>query len=1568
MKKRISFIIALMMLLNIFCGAVSVSADVIQTGYEFADTAYGNGVYIALAKDYNKNANGNPTPVIAYRSEDGVQWERVFSSSSAYNSLNKTNAQSLEWWEDAGVFALYTGDNLYFSADGSANTWMPTKKDGDNQGWLRGNGVIATNGNILAVAGGRAMKIAQPDAVFEQTTQSHHCFSEKDIYTEAVSVTNENEAGNKTFLTVANGNYYLFSGEYGDGANADFTDVKSLSTGLGSQKVKDILYDSRSMTWYIINGSGNIYSLLSNNDNTYTSFKAAGDEDVTAIEKNSSMFVIGKDDGSIYFTITDSGINEASKWNKAEVKFGTLDEEIKSISAIGEDRFLIVSKSKIYIGIVEGEELGIYEAEHSTAEEQNAIERIEIPALGAEYTDFTFTMYDMDGEAVVDTLQLKESYRGVALNGSSLEVSAEAEAGDVVIEVISTRGLRNEYTVSLIQEESILLNGYDGISILSGKENFVQYTAAVIGNDGEAMNRTATITAEGLYDGVEFDPGTNTVTVQPDAAEGEIILKAVSDTKANITAQRRVVIKKSGPALIKLKSGETELTTDGSLGKYTYSAVVTDVQDIELDNKIKWSVSSDNPKIMLDESGILRFYGIKNNMTLSLRAECVGHEDVYIEISVNIFYSNSDGGKSNVVASDGYEFIDMAYSKTLDTYIAVAKNNFVAAEQSKSEIYCSDNFVDWEKVFSADDTTNKSNVASRQVIVWWESADVFVAALGSKIYISSDGRNWKKSDKLSCTSYPNVSTNGKKLLIGGKTSLYTADSLDGELEQVTFSDGKYESAASAMDNEDLPRFVNASGYVTWPVTAEGKASQSYQTIGTPLDMQYSAVLDRWVVITPASAVRVLKFPNSYTAFNLMTDNGMRNEEILTALCVGSNAIFTGTAGGKIFVNDSGDSELSAGTVWNRVYSGSTTEDITSSIKSIIQVDENTYAALSADSVYMILKYDNIWKLYNMTKNAVDIPDSKTRIEVPASGASKIVFEPIPLDFKGEPIDDKVWGFYPVSDIPDGVSFDFRADDEGISEITVDSSVKGGSELKMQLKCESGITANIVLSFVTESYVRILVKDKMSLSKAKSGEWEVNAPVFGNDDRPMERNSVIELTSAPSGVSFNKAEGKITISDNAQEGEIVLNAYAVNDEQMTDKKTLLLERDYSQETNLFENGDVELGDTTGFESTDEMTVVREDVHIGAYSLKLNGDNVQIPYTKIDKDNAYLYEAYVKADSGKVITINSDKFGNMNSVTANGSYTRIRGMGYTSITDESVITVSVNGAEGFLIDDVCFRNISREYDEVTRALSTAKYTKKKADVDNARKLVESFYDVPQKQQMLDELNKIVISDTDTPSKPSSSSGGGGGGASNKYVPITADTANQADNEEKVSDYNLIFKDLKGHWAKDDIEAMAVKGIVSGREEGVFDPEAPITRAEFAVLAAKTIGLPETNYENVFFDIISDDWYSGYVQAARNANLIAGSDGLYRPNDNISREEITKIIVSAYSEKTGTPIETGGALYYSDLSDISVWAYDYIVNAVNLEFVKGVSEYLFAPKATATRAQAAVMLKRLLDKLPQ
>ncbi len=399
-------------------------------------------------------------------------------------------------------------------------------------------------------------------------------------------------------------------------------------------------------------------------------------------------------------------------------------------------------------------------------------------------------------------------------------------------------------------------------------------------------------------------------------------------------------------------------------------------------------------------------------------------------------------------------------------------------------------------------------------------------------------------------------------------------------------------------------------------------------------------------------------------------------------------------------------------------------------------------------------------------------------------------------------------------------------------------------------------------------------------------------------------------------------------------------------------------------NIANVGDFEDGENRGLPGE----TVTSPVHGGSYALKANGD-VSFD-VKLNNDSSYIFEVYVKAEGN--IKISSKLAGELASVPGTGEYTRIAGS-FDSRKQEAsfddTLTISANGE--YYVDDIKVFEITLEYEKLMEAITKAEYTKKKADIDAAKALLASFYDVPAKSPLETRINAIKPSSNGGGSGNGGSSGGSGGGGA--FVPpsqngsgTTGISGTTVDNDEKVYEALLLFKDLSHHWAKDDVEFMANLGIVNGVSDKTFNPDANITRAEFAKLIVKTVGLSESEYENTYYDIVSEDWFAGYAQTAKNEGYISGYNGMFRPYDNITREEIAKIIVSAYNQKKNKTLEIGGALYYDDIQNVSAWAYDYIVEAVNEGFMNGVSEERFAPKNNATRAQAVVLLKRLYDKI--
>ena len=174
------------------------------------------------------------------------------------------------------------------------------------------------------------------------------------------------------------------------------------------------------------------------------------------------------------------------------------------------------------------------------------------------------------------------------------------------------------------------------------------------------------------------------------------------------------------------------------------------------------------------------------------------------------------------------------------------------------------------------------------------------------------------------------------------------------------------------------------------------------------------------------------------------------------------------------------------------------------------------------------------------------------------------------------------------------------------------------------------------------------------------------------------------------------------------------------------------------------------------------------------------------------------------------------------------------------------------------------------------------------------------------------------------------------------------------------SFCFEDMADHWAKTDVMAMYKAGIVTGVTEKTFEPDRNITRAEFAALIARTLKLEDKTAG--FKDVDSAEWYSVYVGACADAGIITGFDGLFRPNDNITRQEMAVIIVNAYSY-LGKNGANGGIDSFTDKNEIADWAKSSVDVASSVGLISGMGDGTFGPAANATRAQAASLLSRLV-----
>ncbi|MFC5405636.1 glycoside hydrolase domain-containing protein [Cohnella soli] len=177
---------------------------------------------------------------------------------------------------------------------------------------------------------------------------------------------------------------------------------------------------------------------------------------------------------------------------------------------------------------------------------------------------------------------------------------------------------------------------------------------------------------------------------------------------------------------------------------------------------------------------------------------------------------------------------------------------------------------------------------------------------------------------------------------------------------------------------------------------------------------------------------------------------------------------------------------------------------------------------------------------------------------------------------------------------------------------------------------------------------------------------------------------------------------------------------------------------------------------------------------------------------------------------------------------------------------------------------------------------------------------------------------------------------------------------------------FDDLsKVQWAQDAIRELAARQILKGATTTTFAPDRQITRAEFAVILARTLGLADHG-SGTFADVSADAWFAGAVNAAAQAGLINGqSKDRFAPNAAITREEMAVMLQRAVEWQTKQALEPALPHSYGDDAQISSWARGATQVLAELGIMVGRSNNQFAPKVSVTRAEAAQAMYNYLNK---
>lgn len=162
---------------------------------------------------------------------------------------------------------------------------------------------------------------------------------------------------------------------------------------------------------------------------------------------------------------------------------------------------------------------------------------------------------------------------------------------------------------------------------------------------------------------------------------------------------------------------------------------------------------------------------------------------------------------------------------------------------------------------------------------------------------------------------------------------------------------------------------------------------------------------------------------------------------------------------------------------------------------------------------------------------------------------------------------------------------------------------------------------------------------------------------------------------------------------------------------------------------------------------------------------------------------------------------------------------------------------------------------------------------------------------------------------------------------------------------------FSDIANSEFKSSIMKLNALGVIDGYPDGTFQPDGKITRAEFAKFAVVIAGLKDaaegmSDVKSPFSDVAAGEWYTGWVNVAAAQGYVKGFEGMFRPNDNITQQEVITVLLRL--------------LGYND-NLAGEWPFDYLAKATKLGILDDVK---LAAALPATRGLVAKLSDEVIS----
>ncbi len=173
---------------------------------------------------------------------------------------------------------------------------------------------------------------------------------------------------------------------------------------------------------------------------------------------------------------------------------------------------------------------------------------------------------------------------------------------------------------------------------------------------------------------------------------------------------------------------------------------------------------------------------------------------------------------------------------------------------------------------------------------------------------------------------------------------------------------------------------------------------------------------------------------------------------------------------------------------------------------------------------------------------------------------------------------------------------------------------------------------------------------------------------------------------------------------------------------------------------------------------------------------------------------------------------------------------------------------------------------------------------------------------------------------------------------------------------------YPDIQKHWALAAIQTLSKLGVIQGYPDHRFKPDRAITRAEFASMLVKLLAIEDPGADEAAFTDVREHWAKPAILALARHGIVKGyGDASFKPDTTITREEIVVMVMRLLNAGA---LQQKGDSNFTDRTGAAAYAREAIDAAAKAGIVTGDENHAFKPKGQATRAETAAILIRMME----